>query len=913
MRKSTFAESTQRIGTRAVIFILWFSMLAIPLGRVVANTNGIAPVEMATLLVDEVSLDPLVLDIRFAAQTTASGEYTTTLHLPPELSTRDGSPLRETQFIPASGTQVARQWNAVCARDGYYMLQVLLTLDRDVSQKPDPMEPAVATFHAVVHYLEVVGGRLVASDPQPDERFDLPVQEVEPKPGAMKSIPTYIEPPVSARDAGPSKGIGRDANYTIYVSIQGKLNFLHGQECYSSEDQGIPNTRIWLDWDYDHNSNTGFTPYASESQHVGYDISQMDGSYYFSFYFQSSVPANEISDRIRVYAYRNNGAAFNGNFSYGGYLPVMAYIDISTATTYVWANSADLTQDPNDGGALRNIYRAKLFCQSELGLDPPGMARYYIRPGCSSSFYCSSGGINCDDCGPNPGVSYILYNRYPDAELCSHEYGHWIDHYANDNLYGASGSHSFAQVTTYSTAWVEGWAEFFQATVNMYWYGIEMDGYYEGASFDGYYAFLEETEGDLPVGVDRRKVEGAVACFMHALWDGTDARALGYDGDNDNVEIPGGVILVAACEAETMAATYGIDTILAWFESLVKYHLSSAVFHDSIDKLYEYYVEESLAAPLSATPDYVAVSGTNKRRMLNWNDKTSVQFAVLTGGDDPCVEAFWPERHNEGGFNVYRKAGDFVWDGTLVGFSLVHSAGTDVLSWTDSHVQSSAFKYVVVATSPAGESVPIASAQFGDPPVATISGPSKVYRGIYYDWTSSVTGGTTPYTYAWYRRDGSDCNATDSWVPIGSGSSLHAALPMDCCLKLIATGANGAGGETGLRVTVTIPPDHSPPGFGEVAGGMSGGGVEGGVVAALNYPNPLNPESTIRLALPSASAVRLRLYDVIGRLVGDRNLGMLERGKHDIQVSGALLSSGVYLCKIDACGEVVVVKVAVVK
>ena len=67
-----------------------------------------------------------------------------------------------------------------------------------------------------------------------------------------------------------------------------------------------------------------------------------------------------------------------------------------------------------------------------------------------------------------------------------------------------------------------------------------------------------------------------------------------------------------------------------------------------------------------------------------------------------------------------------------------------------------------------------------------------------------------------------------------------------------------------------------------------------------NYPNPFNPVTTIGFALVKPSHVRLRIYDVAGRLVMtavDRQMGA---GEHKVELRASGLSSGIYLYRLTA-------------
>jgi Secretion system C-terminal sorting domain len=65
------------------------------------------------------------------------------------------------------------------------------------------------------------------------------------------------------------------------------------------------------------------------------------------------------------------------------------------------------------------------------------------------------------------------------------------------------------------------------------------------------------------------------------------------------------------------------------------------------------------------------------------------------------------------------------------------------------------------------------------------------------------------------------------------------------------------------------------------------------------YPNPFNPEAQFRFAVNRPQAVRIALYDVLGRQVrvlyaGDTSAGQM----HTVRLDGRGLPSGTYLVRI---------------
>jgi hypothetical protein len=67
-----------------------------------------------------------------------------------------------------------------------------------------------------------------------------------------------------------------------------------------------------------------------------------------------------------------------------------------------------------------------------------------------------------------------------------------------------------------------------------------------------------------------------------------------------------------------------------------------------------------------------------------------------------------------------------------------------------------------------------------------------------------------------------------------------------------------------------------------------------------NYPNPFNSTTQIDFALPAAQRVSLRIYDVLGREVRTLINGIQAAGNHRVTFDASELSSGIYLCRMQA-------------
>ena len=80
--------------------------------------------------------------------------------------------------------------------------------------------------------------------------------------------------------------------------------------------------------------------------------------------------------------------------------------------------------------------------------------------------------------------------------------------------------------------------------------------------------------------------------------------------------------------------------------------------------------------------------------------------------------------------------------------------------------------------------------------------------------------------------------------------------------------------------------------------------TEGGAPLLLqNSPNPFNPSTVIRFALPADAAVRLAVYDLLGRQVAVLIDSRLTAGNHEARFDASSLPSGVYIYQLTAGGR----------
>jgi hypothetical protein len=79
---------------------------------------------------------------------------------------------------------------------------------------------------------------------------------------------------------------------------------------------------------------------------------------------------------------------------------------------------------------------------------------------------------------------------------------------------------------------------------------------------------------------------------------------------------------------------------------------------------------------------------------------------------------------------------------------------------------------------------------------------------------------------------------------------------------------------------------------------------------AANYPNPFNPQTTLRYELPEAAAVRLEVFNAAGQRVrilvdGDRAAGRHAAAWDATDEGGRKLAAGVYFYRLQAGSEFV--------
>jgi gluconolactonase len=86
--------------------------------------------------------------------------------------------------------------------------------------------------------------------------------------------------------------------------------------------------------------------------------------------------------------------------------------------------------------------------------------------------------------------------------------------------------------------------------------------------------------------------------------------------------------------------------------------------------------------------------------------------------------------------------------------------------------------------------------------------------------------------------------------------------------------------------------------------GETGDNLPGGFDLYQNFPNPFNPSTTIRFALPRRTAARVTVFNSLGQKIATLLDGVQAAGEYDLKFDGSRLASGLYFYRMQA-GEFV--------
>ena len=89
-------------------------------------------------------------------------------------------------------------------------------------------------------------------------------------------------------------------------------------------------------------------------------------------------------------------------------------------------------------------------------------------------------------------------------------------------------------------------------------------------------------------------------------------------------------------------------------------------------------------------------------------------------------------------------------------------------------------------------------------------------------------------------------------------------------------------------------------------------------MVAQNFPNPFNPTTTIRFALPELSTMRFQIFDVTGRLIKSQEIANVPAGWNEVawnglNNAGELTPAGVYVARLEAGPHTQSIKMVLLK
>ena len=82
---------------------------------------------------------------------------------------------------------------------------------------------------------------------------------------------------------------------------------------------------------------------------------------------------------------------------------------------------------------------------------------------------------------------------------------------------------------------------------------------------------------------------------------------------------------------------------------------------------------------------------------------------------------------------------------------------------------------------------------------------------------------------------------------------------------------------------------------------------------AQNYPNPFNPTTIINYSLPTASQVKLEVFNVLGQRVAMLEDGKMQAGSHSTEFNAGGYPSGIYFYRLTYNGGVATRKMVLLK
>jgi hypothetical protein len=162
---------------------------------------------------------------------------------------------------------------------------------------------------------------------------------------------------------------------------------------------------------------------------------------------------------------------------------------------------------------------------------------------------------------------------------------------------------------------------------------------------------------------------------------------------------------------------------------------------------------------------------------------------------------------------------------------------------------------------------------------------------------------------------------------------VPAFIPSGTSTLMVKVGAFPDGSASADRFTVTKLPDPAAGIAGAAAGAAVADGPAawpaawaeaetaaeagaGGAVRSVRvvvHPNPFSGRAVVGYELAAGSAVRVAVYDVLGREVAVLVDGERPAGRHEVVLDGSSLPAGAYLVRLEAGGRVETARLTLVR
>jgi len=152
--------------------------------------------------------------------------------------------------------------------------------------------------------------------------------------------------------------------------------------------------------------------------------------------------------------------------------------------------------------------------------------------------------------------------------------------------------------------------------------------------------------------------------------------------------------------------------------------------------------------------------------------------------------------------------------------------------------------------------------------------------------SSSMTGGTPPYTCSWTN------------VPSAQSSNPSVGGLAAGSYTIVVTDANGCTASSQIAVVSTV-------GINET--------VLNNNATLLFYPNPFTDNATLKLNISKSENVSYTLVSAMGAVVGSENKGKLQAGESLITIDGSNLAAGIYLMNVTVGNKTYSQKLNIVK